>query len=69
MAKYRFDGNKNRKANTSSKASANEINNQTSPGASLLSGILAEMSPQTSIMKIMWNKNLNPTVMRIQVVT
>ena len=49
MAKYRFDGNKNRKAKTSTKASANEIINQTSPGLSLLSGILAEMPPQTSI--------------------
>ena len=49
MAKYRFDGKKNRKAKTSSKSSANEINDQTSPGASLLPGILAEISPQTSI--------------------
>ena len=39
--KYRFDGNKNMKPKTSSKASANKISNQTSPGSSLLSGILA----------------------------
>ena len=49
VAKYRFDGNKNRKPITSTKPSANEINNQTSPGSSLLSGILSEMSPQIPI--------------------